>query len=220
MPIDSRRWRSRVALLVLAVALPAAFLARGEDASADFSAGNWSHESSACNYSTTRLDPVSLIFYEWGYADRSANSVNYHFGWSNAGGSTQWFASHGNCEAHSHDPASAGNPRYHVRMKKTTDGDSFWGVTTQSTPHYERNVDCSFWPFVDRHAVYGPPSVSWSGFVEGRERIINGLYFREGHGFYGYQWKGNTEPRITQCNGDNPRNDGYFGFIRQHYSFH
>jgi hypothetical protein len=163
---------------------------------------------------------MSLIFYEWGYADRAANSINYHFGWSNANSAAQYFASHGNCLAHTEDPASAGNPRYHVRIKKTTDGDSYWGVTSASTPHYEREVDCSWWPWETNHAVYGPPSTGWSGFVEGRQRIIDGLYFREGHYFWGYQWWGNTEPRVNQCNGDHAFGDGYVGFIQQHYSFH
>ena len=41
-----------------------------------------------------------------------------------------------------------------------------------------------------------------------------------GHYFYGYQWWGNTEPRVNQCNGDHATGDGYVGFIQQHYSFH
>lgn len=197
-----------------ATAIVGAFLARAEPAQAHFNSGQWSHETNACSYTNTRLDPVSLIFYDWGYADRSANSINFHFGWGNDNASAQFFASHGNCEASTQDPTSGGNPRYHVRIKKTTDGDATWGVTSASTPHYERTVDCSYWPFTTQHAVYP------NGFNDGRERIINGLYFRDGHSFAGYQWWGNTEPRVNQCNGDHAASDGYVGFIQQHYSFH
>lgn len=127
--------RSLCALVAATVAVSLALMARAEPATAHLDSGEWSHASSACDYATTRLDPMSLIFYEWGYADRAANSINYHFGWSNANSAAQYFASHGNCLAHTEDPASAGNPRYHVRIKKTTDGDSYWGVTSASTPH-------------------------------------------------------------------------------------
>jgi hypothetical protein len=209
------RHRARLAgFLITAVASALALAALSGPAAAHFDSGQWSHESSACSYSNTRLDPITIIFYNWGYADRSANSLNYHFGWHNDGATAQYFASHGNCLQNTHDPTSGGNPRYHIRIKKTYDGDSYWGVTSASTPHYERTVDCSIIPFTTQHAVYP------NGFNDGRERIINGLYFRDGHGFWGYQWWGNTEPRVNQCNGDRAAADGYVGFIAQHYSFH
>jgi hypothetical protein len=208
-------------VVALFVALGAIAFAHSDRASAHFNSGEWSHVGSSCSYTDTRQDPVNLIFYGSGYADRAADSINYHFGWSNAGGGTQYFASHGNCLPHTHDPASSGSPRYHVRIKKTWDGDpGGWEVTAAAAPHYERNVDCTWGPFGTDHAVYGTPSVTWSGYVEGRQRIIDGLYFREGHYFWGYQWWNNTEPRVNQCNNDYAWGDGYVGFIHQHYSFH
>ena len=201
-------------LLIGVFAVICIWLVGSHPANAHFQSGEWSHETSACGYDTTRLDPVTVIFYDWGYADRAANSINYHFGWYNAGESPQWFASHGDCAPHTEDPTSGGNPRYHIRIKKTTDSDVIYGITSASTPHYERTVDCSIWPYTTQHAVYP------NGFNEGRNRIISGLYFREGHTFAGYEWWNNTEPRLNQCNGDRAESDGYVGFIQQHYSFH
>ena len=205
-----RRPHSKLsALLFFAGLLVAisAVMVRSEPATAHFSSGEWSHDNSACDYATTRQDPVSLIFYGWGYADRAADSVKFHFGGWGDGGMGQHFASHGFCPETTHAPASGGDPQYHIRIKKTYDGDGTWDVTSASTPHFEHSCGLS-------HTVYP------NGFAEGREYIVNNIYWREGHGWGGYQWWGNTEPRVPECGDTWAFGDGNVGFMLQHYSFH
>lgn len=211
--LELRRPQSRLALLFIAGALLAAFSVRSETARAHFQSGEWSHDNNQCNYMTTRQDPITLIFYEWGYADRSNDSVKYHLGWGN-GDLGQNFASHGNCPATSH-AASGSGPligQYHIRIKKTTETDGNpYNHTSAATPHREQACPGHLG---GGHGVYP------NGFVEAREYIIDSIYWREGHAWGGYSWWGNTDLREPECQSYWASTDGNVGWLVQHYSFH
>ncbi len=194
---------------------------RPESSAAHFATGEYSHAPASpgqegCSWSNTRLDPITIIFIDWGYADRADDSLEYHFGWTTPSNiSRQWYLSHGWCDPDTHQKADGDGERYHIRIKKTYHSDDGgFRITSQSTPHWERVCPGG------GHGVFGPPTYSFSGFTHGRQRIIDGLYFRDGHAFWGYQWWGNTDPRLPQCGVDWAANDGHVGFLYQHYSTH
>ena len=85
---------------------------------AHFQSGGYSHRDADC---ASRVDPITVVFYEWGWPDRVRNHLNHHGGWEGGDGGGQFFASHGNCgsaQGHS-ESGCVVCTRYHIRLRKT-----------------------------------------------------------------------------------------------------
>jgi hypothetical protein len=88
---------------------------------------------------SAQTDPISTVFYGsytgYGYA---LNAVQYHLGWRDTGGSTQYFSSHDYCaqmRGQRASDCSFGCSRFHLRVGNTYH--SAWGSTMVATPHHE-----------------------------------------------------------------------------------
>jgi hypothetical protein len=189
---------SRIATLLLA---PAVFFLPAASASAHFSVVYYSHSDSAC---TKRTDPITVVFYTSATAAHTLNHVQFHAGWSNTSGSTQYFQSHGVCSSQDGQRASGGlaSSRYHIRVKKTFDADAVLGTTAVGTPHHEDLVvSCG-------HAVDkgGVGSGLVSGFDQGKLKIV--AAFAGVHAAKAPTYWGNTET-FKQCDGDLAGSNGY-----------
>lgn len=185
-----------VAAVLAALAFPGA-------AAAHFQTGYYSHKNSDC---ASRIDPITVVFYEWGTADRSENHIRYHSGWGGGNGGGQHFASHGVCGGGTrHAESGCGFcTRYHIRMRKTYHADETLGVTTTGTPHHEDWVpSCKAGlggHAVDKGGVDKGEGLQ-SGFDQGRSRIYSILYGKPGHPFGGTTYWGNTQ-EFKQCDND------------------
>jgi hypothetical protein len=165
---------------------------------ADFNTAPYSYNNDTC---TEISDPVTVIFYKYATGGYSNNHVQGHTGWTGGDGGGQNFESHGRCYPGGKHSESAGatSSRFHIRMRKTYDGDANWGDTTAATPHHEDFIwYCGH--AVDKGGVNRGEGL-WSGFDQGRSRIYDALYGTNGHYFAGYPYWGNTW-EVQQCDGD------------------
>lgn len=180
-------------------------------ASAEFSPGDYTHNQSPCT-TQSRVDPVNIVFYDWGTQGRAENTIETHAGWTDTSGSTQYFYANGSCYVMSSQRASGGSTdsRFHIRLHPIY-YDNYWGWTTIGDAHHEDFV----W-YCPGHAVdaNGP---SGSGFDQGRNTLADAHYYG-GHNTYTYWW-GNTQ-NFQQCDGDYAGSDGYTEFIQSHQAFH
>ena len=172
-------------------------------AAAHFQTGEYSHKNADCN---SRIDPVTVVFYEWGFPDRVRNHLGHHGGWQGGDGGGQHFASHGICgdgQGHA-ESGCVFCTRYHIRMRKTYHAADPIGVTTTGTPHYEDWVPSCNGGFgghaVDKGGVDRGEELQ-SGFDQGRWRIYSILFGEPGHAFGGSTFWGNTQ-EFKQCDGD------------------
>lgn len=167
-------------------------------ADAHFQTGYYSHSNSGCS---SRVDPITVVFYSYATAARSQNHLRYHSGWGGDGGGSQYFASHGICGATTYQAFSGCGTctRYHVRMRQTYDDDDMLGTTTTGTPHHED------WIWYCGHAVdkggFEKGEGLRSGFDEGRSKIYSIFNSVSGHAFGGDSYWGNTQ-EFKQCDGD------------------
>ncbi len=203
----------------LATAVPAfAVLPNDGGGGLGLDTGLYTHNRCPIDPPDSRVDPINVVFYTWGTWDRVVRSVEYHAGWENEGGSTQYFAdTHGGCFVMSAQRASASvtSTRFHVRLHQVVH-DPYYGYVTVGDAHHEDFVTpfSGCWP--GGHAVdeNGPDG---SGFDQGRRelriRMENG-----GHSWY-REWWGNTE-NFRQCDGDYARSDGWTVYINHHQSYH
>lgn len=195
----------RQLLLVLAAALVLV-----APAWAHFETGYYTHhDCPADNYD--RVDPINVVFYDWGTWDRAVSQTQTHAGWNNSDGSTQTFVDHGNCYSMATQRASAGvwSSRFHIRFHPIHWDDTL-GWTTVGDAHHEDFV------WYCGHAVDSNGS-SGSGFDQGR-RQLRISYENAGHSWYSRYW-GNTQ-NFKQCDGDYAGSDGYTVFIHLHQLNH
>jgi hypothetical protein len=170
---------------------------------AHFQSGGYSHRDADC---ASRVDPITVVFYEWGWPDRVRNHLNRHGGWDGGDGGGQFFASHGNCEsAQGHSESGcAVCTRYHIRLRKTEHAADDVGVTTTGTPHHEDWVKTCNGGFgghaVDKGGVERGEGLQ-SGFDQGRSRIYSILVGEPDHAYGGSAYWGNTQ-EFKQCDGD------------------
>jgi hypothetical protein len=189
---------------------------------AHFQSGLYSHKRSDCE---SRTDPITIVFYGYGIADRANNHVRHHTGWGGGTGGGQYFASHGVCGAGTRHAENGTFTRYHIRMRSTTHSDIAWGQTATGTPHHEDWItgDPGCHGGFGGHAVdkggvsQGP--LSWSGFDMGRLRIFNALDGKPGHTFAGSVNWGNTQ-EFKQCDDDKAGSNGIVYWIRIPNNYH
>ena len=210
---------SLAAATTLALTLPSA-------AAAHFNSGLYSHRANNCS---SRSDPITVVFYAYATGSRTLNHIKAHTGWGGGSGGGQYFASHGICGAGTQHAESGLFTRYHIRMRKTYDGDTTWrGTTTVGTPHHEdwidtiNELDC--WPgnhAVDKGGVSQPYPYNQgnSGFDQGRKRIFNALYGQSGHTYALSENWGNTQ-EFKQCDGDWAGSNGTVFWFRIPNSSH
>ena len=171
-----------------------------------------------------RIDPINVMFFNWGTWDRTTNETHAHSSYFQHGSSWpgwvgQAFKDHQVCY-----PADSGGTithmatsewwtsRFHFR-EHPVPFDNTWGWTTIADSHYEVVTTCSWW-FRPSHAV------PYGGYNDAREFLagqFNPLYTPNHGRAWGYY--GNTDPR-PQCTGDAPRSDGWLVAISMHQSYH
>lgn len=209
--MSGRRPILLAAAFLAALLVPSALLAH-------FDSGLYSHRSSDCE---SRSDPITIVFYKYGGADRANNHVRFHTGWGGGTGGGQHFASHGNCSPGTRHAESGTLTRFHIRMRATYHGDATWGTTTTATPHHEDWVITCNYGFgghaVDKGGV--SQETQWSGFDQGRKRIFEALYGKNGHTFAGSVNWGNTR-EFKQCDGDYAGSNGTVFWFRIPNSYH
>jgi len=151
------------------------------------------------------VDPVTVVFYGYGTADRSLNHVRNHLGWNDESGTSQSFSSHNACGVMYGQKASGCFlcDRYHIRVRKTHDGDAVYGTTSVGAPHHEDFVWTCLPP---SHAVDkgGAGTGLASGFDQGRQAVYQA--FAGPHGGF-FQYWGNTAKK-KQCDGDYAGSNG------------
>jgi hypothetical protein len=185
-------------------------------ASAHFQTGYYSHEGSGCS---SRVDPITVVFYGSATGLRSQNHLRYHSGWDGDPDASQYFASHGICGPTSYETYNDCGTctRFHIRMRKTYHDDATWGTTTTGTPHHEDWVwYCGH--AVDKGGVNRGDGLQ-SGFDQGRSRIYSIFYNANGHGFGGTSNWGNTQ-EFQQCDGDWAGSHGSVYWFPIPYSTH
>jgi hypothetical protein len=204
MPMPHGRVFKGVLLTLATLAL--AFAA---SASAHFDSGLYTHNS--CPGTTSnQVDPINIVYYDWGTWDRSASQTQSHTGWSDTGGSNQTFVDHGNCYnmVTQRASGSTSSTRNHIRFHGIH-YDDFLHWTTVGDAHHEDFTWCG-------HAVdaNGP---SGSGFDQGRNTLRQ-YFVNAGHTWYPAWW-GNSN-NMRQCDGDYASSDGYTYYIHLHQFNH
>ena len=116
-----------------------------------------------------QVDPVTDVFYGAATGARVLNHIRFHTGWTDAGGSTQYFSSEGVCGAMYGQLASGSvlQSRFHIRIRRTYDDDPVWGITARGDAHHEDFV------WYCGHAVDkgGVSTGLASGFDQGRRAL-------------------------------------------------
>jgi hypothetical protein len=194
-------------LFFVAIATVAGFGAR-----ADAHFQTYEYTSKGCPLSDySDVDPVNMVF--WNKADNGTTqgNIEYHTGWGNHSGGTQYFSSHDVCGAMYAQIANGGvsESRFHIRIKKTYHGDDTLGTTSRGDAHHEDFVLCN--DLKPGHAVDSNGDQG-SGFDQGRKRIRAYFDGDPGHPWYSKYW-GNTR-NFKQCDGDYAGSDGYTVFIK------
>jgi hypothetical protein len=200
--------RSLVVVVAGVVVVALGVFARA--AFAHFDTGYYTHsDCPADNYD--RVDPINIVFWDWGTWDRAASQTESHAGWTWTGGSTQTFVDHGDCYDLTTQRASGSvlSSRFHIRLHPIHWDDTL-GWTTVGDAHHEDFV------WYCGHAVDANGS-DGSGFDQGR-RALRIAFENAGHGWYSRFW-GNTQS-FKQCDGDYASSDGYTVFIRLHQLNH
>jgi hypothetical protein len=156
-----------------------------------------------------QVDPVTDVFYGAATGARVLNHIRFHTGWTDAGGSTQYFSSEGVCGAMYGQLASGSvlQSRFHIRIRRTYDDDPVWGMTARGDAHHEDFV------WYCGHAVDkgGVSTGLASGFDQGRRALYDA--FSGAHTYGGATYWGNTR-EFKQCDGDHAGSNGYVDWWR------
>lgn len=157
---------------------------------------------------SSRSDPVNVVFHGWGTWGRAESQVEAHAGWVSISGSTQWFVDHGACSPQHTQRASGEGSRFHVRARGQH-WDPGLGWAALAAAHHE---DLVLFPLPCGHAVdsNGPGG---SGFDQGRDRLER-LLGAAGHPISRVWW-GNTQS-FRQCDGDHASSDGWTLLVALH----
>jgi hypothetical protein len=212
LPEASKPTRASLAgrVIILAGIASAAFAFFVGVAFAHFDSGLYTHSNCpADNYD--RVDPINVVFWDWGTWDRAAHQIQTHTGWANDGGSTQTFVDHGDCYEMATQRASGGvlSSRLHIRLHPIHFDDALRWTTVGDAHHEDFVWYCGH--AVDANGANG------SGFDQGR-RQLRIAFENAGHGWSSRYW-GNTQ-NFKQCDGDYAGSDGYTVFIRLHQLNH
>ncbi len=203
-------WSSEVLALALLPALPALALAWPVSAHFD-SSDRYTHGGCPAT-SANRVDPVNVLFRAWGTHGRALSQTQSHAGWSDGGGSTQYFADHASCAPMHGQRASGGvlSSRFHVRVRGQHQ-DPVLGWTASASAHHEDFV------FPCGHAV-DANGTEGSGFDQGRNEL-RARFAAAGHAVSSANWWGNTQS-FKQCDGDLASSNGYATYITLHRISH
>jgi hypothetical protein len=200
----------RALLLAPFVSVAALVVAPGSPAHFD-STGRYTH--AACPATTsTKSDPVNVVFHGWGTWGRAQSQLESHAGWSSSSGSLQHFLDHGACAPQHTQRASGEGSRFHVRVRGEH-WDAELGWTALAAAHHE---DLVLFPFPCGHAV-DANGAAGSGFDQGRDELER-RFRGAGHGT-ARAWWGNTQS-FKQCDGDYAASDGWTLFVRLHQAGH
>jgi hypothetical protein len=180
-------------------------------ASAHFdTSGQYTHNASGCG-NHTRIDPINVVFYDWGTWGRAEDQITDHAVWWYDDGTRQKFYGHGDCYGMHTQRASLDryNSRFHIRLRGQHSDPSLGWTTTGDAHHEDLVIPCG-------HAVDSNGS-NGSGFDQGRAQLSNAMSMG-GHSYY-YTWWGNTQS-FEQCDGDMASSDGVVSFIQLHQVNH
>jgi hypothetical protein len=196
------------------VALPALLLLGAPRlALAHFDTGDRYTHSGCPATASNRVDPINVVFTDWGTWGRTVSQIESHAGWRATSGSTQFFADHGGCYTMHAQRASGEGSRFHVRVRGQH-ADSSLGWIATGGAHHE---DVVLFPVPCGHAVdsSGPGG---SGFDQGRDQLERSFAVAGGH-LVERLWWGNTQS-FRQCDGDYAASDGWTAFIELHQVSH
>ena len=215
---------SRKALIVVANLASVFTLLHAQNAVAipDF---NFYTYSSCPACANNRIDPVNIMFFNYGLYPRVTDQVSYHSNSAFYARSNSWpaynpqaFKDHQLCFnpdtatiIHIVNAEPIGN-RFHFRLHEVAGYDNSWGWTSVADAHCDHFTACHGWAPSHR--------VPYGGFNSGRDAYVSILHLvgNNGHGIAdGYY--GNTDLR-PQCNGDLPRSDGWLLAARIHSQNH
>jgi hypothetical protein len=178
-----------------------------------------------------RIDPVNLMYFNWGTWDRATNQTDTHAAdayqpeWFSHGSAWpgwvgQAFKDNGTCY-----PADQGGTVIHMATddwiysrvhfrEHPIPHDNSWGWTTIIDGHYEVVTTCSWW-FRPSHAV------PYGGFNYARDLVAGyfGPYYHPPNHGVAWGYYGNTDPR-PQCTGDAPRSSGWVAAVVLHQINH
>jgi hypothetical protein len=198
--------RGRLQVLVAVAVLALAALA--VQANAHFQTYQYTLTACPASYDH-QVDPINDVFYANATDDRVLNHLQFHTGWTDTGGSMQYFSSEGVCAEMAGQLASGFvfQSRYHIRVRRTFDADATWGITSRGDAHHEDLV------WYCGHAVDkgGVSSGLSSGFDQGRRAIYDALSGI--HTYGGTTYWGNTR-EFKQCDGDFAGSNGNVGWWR------
>jgi hypothetical protein len=167
----------------------------------------------ACPPSTsTRVDPLNVVFHGWGTWGRAVSQIESHAGWAVTIGSGQFFADHGGCYAMHAQRASGNGSRFHVRVRGQHP-DPALGWTATGDAHHE---DLVAFPLPCGHAV-DSNGAGGSGFDQGRDELRD-RFAAAGHA-WSRVWWGNTQS-FKQCDGDYAGSDGWTVLVELHQVNH
>jgi hypothetical protein len=211
-----------VAVIALVAAAPAeAVIPDDGGGSTTLDTGLYTHNRCPIDPPRSRVDPINVVFYNWGTWDRVVRSLEYHAGWKNEDGSTQYFTDSRGCFDMNAQRASGSvsSSRFHLRLHQVPQ-DRMLGYLSVGDAHHEDFVTgfsgCWDNGGFGGHAVdsNGPEG---SGFDRGRQELRQRMA-AGGHTWY-REWWGNTQ-NFKQCDGDYARSDGYTVYVSHHQAYH
>jgi hypothetical protein len=161
---------------------------------------------------SNRVDPVNVVFTDWGTWGRVESQIESHAGWTATSGSAQSFVDHGECRPMHTQRANGERTRFHVRIRGQHPDEAL-GWTATGDAHHE---DLVLFPVPCGHAVdsSGPGG---SGFDQGRDELER-RFASAGHPSRRVWW-GNTQS-FKQCDGDYAASDGWTVLIDLHQVNH
>jgi hypothetical protein len=196
------------------VALPALLLVAAPGlALAHFDAGDGYTHAGCPATASNRVDPINVIFTDWGTWGRAVSQIESHAGWRVTSGSTQSFADHGSCYPMHAQRASGEGSRFHVRVRGQHPDSSLGWIATAGAHH----EDVVMFPVPCGHAV-DSNGAGGSGFDQGRDELERLFATADGH-LVERLWWGNTQS-FRQCDGDYAASDGWTAFIELHQVNH
>ncbi len=213
--LESVPTSTKTLLAVAVVSASVVALAFAATASGHFDlTGQYTH--SGCPGTTAnRVDPINVVFYDWGTWGRVVSQVESHTGATDTSGSSQMFVDHGSCYPMHAQRATCGPTcsRYHMRVRGQHSDPHYRWPATAGAHHEDWVVSClpSGWHAVDANGPNG------SGFDQGRNALVNAMA-GGGHAYF-YAWWGNTQ-NFRQCDGDYAGSDGATSYIRIHQVNH
>ena len=201
----------RATLAAALAALAALAGAAGGPAEAHFDTSSRYTHRSCPAVAESQVDPVNVVFHEWGTWGRAASQIESHAGWTATSGSPQFFADHGGCHEVHAQRASGEGTRFHVRLRGQHADASLRWVAVGAAHHEDVVVFPPCGHAVDSNGPEG------SGFDQGRDELER-RFLAAGHSTR-RAWWGNTRS-FKQCDGDYAASDGWVVYVRLHQVSH